>query len=204
MLEWLALLLFLPTVIVAVVLLFGFAGCSLLLSDDEPEFERAFETSLDGDRQRRNRTIIQRIEAVRLFRSGTSVRITLQRPPADDLIIQRLAISQVAETGDPYDAAGDLTEVLAEPLLVTSDPEGGLLELDPVDYALDADKPLLLAFDIGDLGRVTDLSNVAASDAAAFVNQLQNPPIHEAVVPDRQPGYDVEDRIYLVRRLDVA
>jgi hypothetical protein len=205
MLEWLILIVLVPAVLVPVVLLFGFAGCDVVWGFDRPaDFGKSFEAVLADERQRRSRTIIQRIEPTRLFKSGSQVRLTIQRPAGEDLIIDRLFISQAADAGDAYDAAPDLTAVISMPMLVSADPGNALLELPPVQYQFDHTRPLLLAFDIGALGLVRVLSNVPPTEATAFVGPVQNPPLHQSALADRQTGYSSEDRLYLVQRIDVA
>lgn len=180
-------------------------------------FGRAFEAlaPLQQDRQQPERTIVQRIEVVSLSGSGSQVRIILQRPGSGRLVIKNLFISRAADAGNPYDSAGDLTPVLSAELAVLPDPNQPFLELPPVDYAFDRTKPLLLAFDIGRDNANNAESTVPRTQgvipdtaARAFLGplppNLQEPPIHEASVGPRQPGYSSEDRIYLVRRIEVA
>jgi hypothetical protein len=169
-------------------------------------FGKAFEATLTTGRQRRDRCIIQRIEPARLSRTGKRVQITLRRSSDGDVVINRLYISQPAGFGDPYDAGADLTPVVTAPLLLPMDPGNSPFPLPIVNYALDHTKPLLLAFDIGSAGNVRDDPSAPTTDATAFVGPLQNPPLHEASSPNRQPlpTYNAESRIYLVSRIDVA
>jgi len=221
MIEWLALILLVPVILVPIVLLFGFAGCTFPhayppeLPPDEPTpeptpeppiFEKAFEATLTVNEQRENRCIVQRIEPVRLLKSGNEVRITLQRPSAGNLVIKSISISHAADTpgADLYDSAGVPTLVPGAPFLLPTDPGNAAVELMAVSFPLDQTKPLLVAFDIDDPGNVRRSSTGAEADSAAFVGPLRNPPLHEAAIGDRRSyGYSREERTYLVQRIDV-
>lgn len=208
MLEWLVLALLLPAILVPVVLLFAFAGCDVFFGLNRlpppPVFEPAFTAALGGgDRGRNDRTLVVRIEPnIRLFRSGNLVRLTLARPTAGDLLIRRLYISQPADVGDLYDSAGDLTEVIADALTLLADPNGGSVVLDPFPYNLDHTKALLLAFDIGEAGNVR-AENIPPEQGRSFASAVQDPPVHEAALFDRQSGYDIESRLYIVAQIEV-
>jgi len=212
MIEWLALILLVPAILVPIVLLFGFAGCGFNayvgLPEEPPMPEKAFEATLIEDRQPANRCIVQRIEPVRLFKSGNKVHITLQRPTADHLVINSISISHAADTpgSDLYDSAGDPTLVPGTyPLLLAQDPGNAAVELMPVSFALDQTRPLLLAFDIDEPGNVRRSANEPGAGARAFVGPLQTPPLHEAAIGDRQSSVYVDvERTYLVQRLDVS
>src|SRR5881628_730055 len=107
--EWLMLVLLVPAIVVPVVLLADFAGC---LSKpprppDPPTFEETFAATLTDLDTLRGRCLVQRIESVRLFTSGSQVQITLQAF-AESVVIDRILISQPAASGDPYDSADDL------------------------------------------------------------------------------------------------
>jgi hypothetical protein len=155
----------------------------------------AFAATLTTNRNEQGNCIVQRIEPSRLFRGGTQVVLTVEASTNTNLVIDRIYISQVASSGDPYDAAGDLTQVAAAVFVA----QGTSLTLPPVTYTLDQTQPLLIAFDIGSPGGVRHVPNVPSSEAAAFVL-----PAQEAALADRQTGIPPVDRIYLVTRIDVA
>jgi hypothetical protein len=213
MIEWLALILLIPLILVPIVLLFGFAGCNTIFGL-EPTISvvPTFEATLGQAQQRANRCIVQRIEQVRLTVDGSGVQIVVQRPPIGGmLLINSLYISRAANVTDmsanEWDSdAEDLTQVLTEPLPLAPDPDKPLVELPAPDYVLDSTQPLLLAFDIGADGTVPRSPNVPGSDAKAYLGPPPPPPpgapIHEAGMSDRQSGYDSESRIYLVQRID--
>ncbi len=204
MIEWLALVVLIPVVLVPVVLLFGFAGCSLLFESAVPR--KAFEITLAETREMRNRCLVQRIEPDRLAGTGDRVRLTLQRPPDSNLIIQSITISQPSGVGDPYDSAADPKLVPESyPLLVPAAEEGEeVMELKWVDFAFDGMSPLLLAFDVGDPGRMSVSETVPSTDATAFIGPVQDPPLHEALTADRQSGYNTRSVVLIVQRIDVS
>jgi hypothetical protein len=220
MIEWLALILLIPLILVPIVLLFGFAGCDVVLGLEPPAFRKTFEwTPLDEEQQRPNRCIVQRIEEFELAADGFEVQITVQRPMNGMLLLNSLYISRAADhtdpSRDPYDPAEDLTAVVSEsePLQLAPDPAKPLVELPQIDYDLDSTQPLLLAFDIGADGSGaggsvprSGLPNVPAERAEAYLGPTPPPPpglpIHEAGKADRQSGYNPVNRIYLVQRID--
>lgn len=159
-------------------------------------FVPAFVATLTNNQaQLGGRCLVQRIEPPRLFASGTLVRLTIEASTAGNVVLERVFISRAADSGNPYDAAGDLTEVASGVLLTT----GATLVLPPVAYVLDRTQPLLVAFDLGAPGHVRHVANVPGVDARAFIGNQ-----HQAAVAIRQPGFSLESRIYLVVRIEVA
>jgi hypothetical protein len=209
MLEWLTLILLVPLVLIPCVLLFGFAGCDYFfpLKDPQP-FKPTFEISFTEEVNFGNRCIVVRIEADRLSISGQHVQLVLQRPKTGDLIIQDLYISQAGDSDDPYDAPvtpdGSLDPTLITTGLFLSpdpDPANELVVLDPVDFALDETKPVLIAMNLGGVGNVPFVSNVLAADGQSYRGPSGT---LEAAQPNRTSGYAKEARIYLVRRIEVS
>lgn len=201
MIEWLALILLVPLILVPIVLLFGFAGCACLFKPPA-QFEKTFEQDpLALDANRPDECIVQRIEPARLEGKGSEVRITLQRPTDGHLLLAGVFISQAADTGNPYDSAGDLTEVPGDyPLLIPMDPDNGPVELEPVDYALDDTKALLIAFDVDRPGRMRRSEPADTTGAQAFVGG----PFGEAAQTIRSAGYTSRGAVFLVERIDVS
>jgi hypothetical protein len=196
--EWMVLILLIPAILFPIVLLFGFAGCTLLFDLPEP-FVKAFEVILVEERGHANECIVQRIEPVRLSRSGSEVRIVLQRPASDHLVLNGVFISPAAATGNAYDSAGAPKQVPAEyPLLVPMDAENGPFELPAVKYAFEEDQPVLIAFDIDSPGRVRRSESISTLEAEAFFG-----PAGEAAEAIRSAGYTARNRIYLVQRIEV-
>jgi hypothetical protein len=193
--EWLTLLFLVPAIVVPVVLLVGFAGCyhpALL----EPPFEQTFAAAFTGTDALRGRCLVQRIEPVRLSNSGSQVQVTLQAL-AENVLIDRILISQPAASGDPYDSADDLTDVTTTVTLVQPNSS---LTLPAVNYNLDRTQPLLIAMDISaNSGAIPFAQGVPATDAVAFFNLGA-----EAATRDRTTGYTSRPRIYVIQRIDVA
>jgi hypothetical protein len=162
-------------------------------------FQPAFTAALTEDEGAwEGFTLVQRIEPLRLFRSGPQVRITIRASSANDLTVDKVFISQPAPGGDPYDSAGDLTQVASTTLV----PADSAVALPPVTYALDRTQPLLIAFDFRATpgsGNVRRLPAVPGSDASAFFNAGS-----EAAIADRQAGYVPLDAIYLIEKIEVA
>jgi hypothetical protein len=112
------------------------------------QFEPTFAEVLTRDSSGwQGYTLVQRIEAVRLFRSGTQVQITVQASSVSDTSIDRVYISQANPTGKPYDSFSDLTAVYdssTQPFVV---PKMNSRPLPVVTYSLDHTQPLLVAVD---------------------------------------------------------
>jgi hypothetical protein len=147
-------------------------------------------------------TLVQRIEAVRLNRSGTQVRLTLRASSTQDANIESIFISQPDPTGnDPYDSAADLklfygkARVRANTSLTLSD------TLPDVNYNLDESQPLLIAVDFsrGLPSGVRFRDAVPPEQATAYFQAGA-----EASFRDRTAGYSQANRIYLIERIEVG
>jgi hypothetical protein len=194
--EWLTLLFLVPAIVVPVVLLVGFAGCYFGARVEPLTFEQTFAATFTDTDALRGRCLVQRIESIRLFNSGSQVQITLQAF-AESVVIDRILISQPAASGDPYDSADDLTDVTTAVTLVQPNSS---LTLPAVNYNLDRSQPLLIAMDISNTSGVLPfLQGVPATDAVAFFNLGA-----EAATKDRTSGYTSRPRIYVIQRIDVA
>jgi hypothetical protein len=176
------------------------SGVSLRIQVTTTTFEPAFTAALTiSQADLQGFGFVQRIEPLRLFNSGNEVRITVRGSALADLTIDRLFISRVGTTGDPYDSAGDLIEVASNIVV----PAGTAVTLPIAPYALDRTQPLLIAFDINPTpgrGNVIRLQPVAGTEGAAFFRAATA----EADVPDRLPGYSPTDSFYVVERIEVA
>jgi hypothetical protein len=173
-----------------------------------PDFEPAFTATLTTDQAGLGGfCLVQRIEPVRLFRSGTKVRVVLQGSATGSLLIDRISISQAATTGNVYDSAADLVQVAAAVNLSA----GQAMELPVVAYPFDHTKPLLIAFDISatpGMGNVRYVTGVPGADASMHFRAATA----EAGVLDRLPSaanpgaapYNPSPSIYLVQRIDVG
>jgi hypothetical protein len=218
MLEWLTLILLVPLVLLPFVALFGFAGCDLFFPLRDPlVFKNTFEITFNNERNLSNACLIVRIEPDRLSISGQRVQIVLERPQDGDLNILAMFISQAADPpNDPYDAPatpdgsldptrvrlGTPEEDIDTPLLLSPDPDpaNALVVLDPVDFVLDETKPLLIAINLGSSGRLRFV-NVPATDGQSYRGPLN---LLEAAQPTRTSGYSLENRIHLIRRIEVS
>jgi hypothetical protein len=165
--------------------------------DLQPSFEAALPL---GDGANPGRCLVQRIEGVRLLRSGAYLQLTISGSTNADLIIDRIHVSRASATGKPYDADFDLTHVATGIVIPAADPPT-LMALPPIAYVLDADQPLLIAFDInsGNQGLCRHADPVAGTDATAFSGNR-----HQAAEMTRTPGYTTLPRIYLVQKIEVA
>ena len=126
--------------------------------------------------------LVQRIEPAGLLHSGNRVKLILQGSLSGDLRINKITISEAAAAGDPYDSAGPPVVVESSVTIPTAQSH----QTPTIDYALDATKPLLVAFDIGSPGYVR-YAGIAPSDATAYVKTPPSPdnPISEAETADR-------------------
>jgi hypothetical protein len=126
--------------------------------------------------------IVQRLSQALLTAGGTQVRIVLRGPNTGSLTIDRITISKPAPsqpgtTVDPYDADSDLTDVAGvnvPPNTPVTIAANTAVTVGPVDYALDANQDLLVAFDIrsgnvlfGGLTGAFFFSNAATAEAGA-------------------------------------
>jgi hypothetical protein len=159
-------------------------------------FRKAFEEALPSNRTRTDECIVLRIEAIRLFGGGSPVQITLQRPDGN-LVINAMSISRPATDGNPYDSAEDPVPVLSAPLTLAPDPSEPEVRLPLVDFELNQEEDLLVAFDIGDPGRTS------RSDSTSRVEAFRGP-AGEALVAKRSDGYEADgENVYLVAKIHV-
>lgn len=145
--------------------------------------------------------------------SGKQVRITVRGAPGGPLTIDRVYISRVAPSGDPYDplnagppdqppVPGRLTKVvdrsLGDPPVVLAAGESRILG--PVDFDFDHTQDLLIAFDInGTAGQDNVVRNGQVVGAVSYAKAAI-----EAAAPDRTAGYlEGPDNVYLVEKLEV-
>lgn len=154
-------------------------------------------------------TWVQRIEPVRLMAGGNRVAITIRSASAVSMKIAKIYISQPAvpdplnQTPDPYDSAADLTKVFDDPTNPIFVPLGTAKTLSVIDYKLDPDKPLLVAFEFDSpdgFGNTARVTGVPATEATTYFS----PGLSEANKNDRHTGYSRIDSIYLIERIDAA
>jgi hypothetical protein len=135
------------------------------------------------------------------------VRILLRGPTTGSLTIDRVTISQTADsqpgatgTEDPYDAAPDLTDVAGvniPPNTPVTIQANTAVTIGPVDYPLDPTQDLLVAFDI----RSGNILFGGLTGAFFFSNSATV----EARVPDRTTGYQnvTADTLSLIEIIQV-
>jgi hypothetical protein len=163
-----------------------------ILTDDEP-----------GDE---GFCLVQRLNKALLTAGGThtQVRIVLRGSTTGSLTIDRVTISQVAATGNPYDAGPDLTDVAGvniPPNTPVTIPPNTAVTVGPVDYALDNTQDLLVAFDISNTTGEGNLRFRRLATATSFAN----PATAEAGTPNRTPNYQFPgpDFLYLIEKIQV-
>jgi hypothetical protein len=148
------------------------------------------------------KTLVQRIEATRLNRSGTQVRITVGASSTEDAHIQNIFISQPDPAGnDRYDSADDL-KLFYGKIVVRANSSVTLSDTLPdVNYNLDESRPLLIAvdFDRGFPSGLRFRDAVPPEDATAYFHTGA-----EAAFRNRTTGYSQANRIYLIERIDVG
>ena len=170
---------------------------------------RAFEAVLTTDQAGlEGFCLIQRISIAQLGifptllnNIGTTVRITLRGSTTGNLTINRIYISQVAASGDPWDSAADITKVVdidqGDPAVVL--PANTPQVLGPINYALDRTQDLLIAFDISATAAQGNVISVQPGAEHYFKLGTQ-----ESSVPDRASDFSTGlNRHYLVQKIEV-
>ena len=141
--------------------------------------------------------IVQRLGSSLLLQGGTTVGITLRGSTTGSLTLDRVTISQVAASGDPYDSAADLMTVATAVTLAPNTPQ----TIGPVGYVLDATKDLLIAFDVSATPGQGNLRYGALAGADSYAHGAAS----EASVLDRTQGYGpANGNLYLIEQIDVA
>jgi hypothetical protein len=161
-----------------------------------PVSGRTFELAFDGmlvptieGTGAEGQTQVQRIEpGYPLTKNGTTIQILLQADAVSGASIDAIYISQADpnQPSQPWQPAGDLTQVPipAQPFIIP--PGGSVVALAPVAYTLDMTKPLLIALNYS----ASPASGVKASNplpitrAAVYYN-----PGAEAGLQTRSAGY---------------
>lgn len=151
--------------------------------------------------------IVQRIEPVRLAAGGSRVFITIRGSTQGNLVIDRVFISRVGASGNPYDSGGD-NKLVASAVQV---PANMSVQLSMAAYDLDRTRPLLVSFDINATagnGNVRYVSPVPAGEAVMYFRAATA----EAGTEDRFPpvsnpggtSYTMSPSIYLIETIEVA
>ena len=95
-------------------------------------------------------TVIQRINAAHLSATGPHVRITVQASPVNAVSVDRIYISQVSSTGNPWDPPATSRQFTTSPHAKISrllSPAGTQLALPIVAYTINQFQSLLIAVD---------------------------------------------------------
>jgi hypothetical protein len=147
--------------------------------------------------------IVQRIEAARLSRSGTKVKLTLRASSVNDASVEQIFISTPDPLGNNlYDSAGDLTAVTATRIVI---PANSTVTLPAINYNLDETQPLLIVFAFSappqrsGVKRI-ELNQVPADQATAFYKLAAD----EAPKPDRAADFIALATIILVEKIEVG
>ena len=129
--------------------------------------------------------------------TGTQVGLVLRGSTAGSLTLDNIFISKVGNTGDPYDAEPtDLTLVASNVTI----PPNTTRTVGPVNYALDPNQDLLVAFDISSTPNEGSLRFATLLNGDAF----QNLATAEAGVPDRTSGYIAsQNALFLIEKIEV-
>jgi hypothetical protein len=147
--------------------------------------------------------VVQRLSQPFLA-GGTQVRMLLRGPTTGSLTLDRVTISQPADsqpgatgTEDLYDAAPDLTEVASGVTIAANT----AVTVGPVNYTLDPTQDLLVAVDISNTPGEGNLRFGALPGGDAFSRQATA----EAGVQDRTTGYPniAADTLVLVEIIEV-
>jgi hypothetical protein len=110
-------------------------------------FETCSETLNENSAGWQGYCLVQRIEPVRMSRSGAHVRLTLRASSASslsDIWIDRITISQANPAGKKWDSISDLTAAITIPFHF---PANASVPLPAVNYSHSKDVPLLIAID---------------------------------------------------------
>jgi hypothetical protein len=168
-------------------------------------FTPAFTGTLTGDQAGvEGFCVVQRLSHTLLTAGGTRVRIVLRGSTTGSLTLDKVTISQPADsqpgatgTEDPYDAAPDLREVASNVTIAPGTP----VTVGPVNYTLDPTQDLLVAFDISNTAGEGNVRNGPLIGAATF----SNPATAEAGLQDRATGYQFPfaDNLALIEKIEV-
>jgi hypothetical protein len=173
-----------------------FATFSKTLNEDDDEWE--------------GYCLVQRIEPVRLFLSGVSIKVTLRGASQgnDDAHIDRIYISRPkqATSAEPnpevYASGGDLTPIATVPFTVPMNSSVTLpaLVTHILDYDLDETQPLLIAVDFSDTppSAIGCTKDVPVDQACAYYNTGA-----WAATKDRT-GFTQYPGIYLIEKIEIS
>jgi hypothetical protein len=127
------------------------------------------------------------------------VRLTLRGANSGSLSLDRITISRVGNTGDPYDSATDLTDLVPVGV-VTTIAAGGTATVGPVNYNFDSNQDLLVAVDISNTLNQGNLRFGALNGTDTYARTATA----EAGVQDRGPNYiTAANNLFLIEKIEV-
>ena len=146
-------------------------------------------------------TIVQTLANTVLRASGTLVSLTFRGPTTGTLTLDKIYISNVATTGDPYDSD-------VPPVLVTSDfvVNNGTVAAIPANaFFLDQTKPLLVAFDVNLTNGTLRNCILSGGGVMSYARGVTVPgqAVQQAGLQNRTAGYGPAAALYLIHKIEV-
>lgn len=141
---------------------------------------------------------VVRIGTDRLENSGSIVRLTIRGSVTGPLVLSSVTISHAVPAGEAWDSLGIPTLVGTNVTVAAATP----LVLDPVAFALDKTKPLLVAFDVSPTpgqGNVRFGPLVDAQTKTYFKAATQ-----AAQVANRASDFQPSNNVYLIEKIEAA
>jgi hypothetical protein len=147
-------------------------------------------------------TIVQRIDSSLFAASGTLMSLSLRGPTSGNLTLDKVYISNVAATGDPYDA--DAPPVLVASDLVINNDTVAVAPANP--FLVDQSKPLLVAFDVNLLNGTLRFSLPSGGGFTSYAKAVTMPgqAVSEAGLQNRPSGYTPANALYLIHKIEVS
>lgn len=146
-------------------------------------------------------TVVQILANTLLQASGTLVNLTLRGPTGGLLTLDKVFISNVAATGDPFDSD-------VPPVPVTSNLalNNATLAITPAGtFFLDQSKPLLVAYDVNPTANTMRYGTLPQGGATAYAKAPSVPgtALNEAGVMNRTPPYGSAAALFLIQKIEV-
>jgi hypothetical protein len=141
---------------------------------------------------------VVRIGTDRLENSGSIVRLTIRGGVSGPLVLSAVTISHAVPAGEAWDSSGAPTLLGTNVTVAAATP----LVLDPVSFALDKTKPLLVAFDISPTpgqGNVRYGALVDAQTKTYFKGATQ-----AAQTANRASDFQPSNNVYLIEKIEAA
>lgn len=147
-------------------------------------------------------TIVQIINNSLLAASGALKSLSLRGPTSGNLTLNKIYISNVAATGDPYDSD-------VPPMLVVSDfvVNNDTVAAVPANmFFLDQTRPLLVAFDVNLTNGTMRNCMLTGGGVMSYAAGVTVPgqAVNQAGLQDRPSGYGPAAALYLIHKIEVA